>query len=139
MSTADTDDRIERWIDIDAEPDAVWAAIGAFDAIGDWHPGVTSCELIDIEGDLHRRLTLADGGALFERLIEQGPRRYVYEIVDGPLPVSDYRSVFSVTPRNGGSRVFWTCVFEAEDETADGIVAGVYEAGLEVIRDRFAG
>lgn len=139
MTTADTDDRIERWIEIPGDPDAVWAAVGGFGAIADWHPALESCELLEIDGETHRRLVLADGGALLERLIEEGPRRYRYEIVDGPLPVADYRSTFAVSPHGGGARVFWSSIFEPTDAAADDIIAGVYEAGLDSIRRRLEG
>lgn len=138
MHAAETDDRIERWVELDADADAVWREIGGFEAVADWHPAVASAERVDIEGEPHRRLTLKDGGALMERLVALHPLRYVYEIVDGPLPVSGYRSTFSVSTRpEGGCRVFWSSIFEAEDETADDIIAGIYETGLEAIRERF--
>ena len=130
-------DRVERWTDLAAPAAEVWAAVGDFGALADWHPAVDKCEIVEIEGETHRHLTLADGELLLEKLIETGDDFYRYEIVEGPLPVEDYRSTFTVFPRGEGCRVFWSSTFDSEDPQADEIVAGIYELGLEAIRERF--
>ncbi|TYO89561.1 SRPBCC family protein [Oceanicella actignis] len=141
MSDREPRDRVERWVDLDADAQRVWAAVGGFGAIADWHPLVESCELVELDGDLHRHLRLADGALMLERLVDQGPHHYRYEIVEGPLPVEDYLSTFTVFARGKGCRVFWSASFEPaipDAEEADRVVAAVYEAGLAAIRDRFS-
>ena len=130
-------DRVERWVDISAPAEKVWAEVGDFAAIADWHPAVDKCEIVEIEGETHRHLTLADGELLLERLEEEGEHFYRYAIVEGPLPVEDYLSTFTVFRRPEGCRVFWSSTFDSEDPMADEMVAGIYEIGLDAIRRRF--
>lgn len=132
-------DRVRRWVVLDLPAEAVWKEVGAFEAIGEWHPAITAVDMVEIEGDTHRHLTTADGSMILERLTGTGAHHYAYEIVDGPLPVTDYRAVFSVAEEGEGCHVFWSAHFEAEDPAADDIVAGIFETGLEALRMRFAG
>ncbi len=76
-----------------AEKD-VWAKIGAFCAIKDWHPALAGCEESK-EGDAtFRTLTLKDGGKIKEKLTGTSETGYTYQIVEGPLPVKDYFASF---------------------------------------------
>ncbi len=126
-----------------APADQIWAAIGKFHALGDWHPAV---EKQTAEGDL-RHLHIAGGGVIVERLLgeETGgeTRSYAYEIVSGPLPVQGYRSVLSVAPAgsgtDAGSVVVWTSTFEPTADAAFRLVAGIYEAGLKALAQKFPG
>lgn len=52
---------------VNASPDQVWRLIGGFDALPDWHPLITRSEAQ--EGGRIRRLTLADGAVVIERLL----------------------------------------------------------------------
>lgn len=131
-------DRLRRMIKLSAPADDVWAAIGGFGDIADWHPLIAKAEVVEIDGETHRHLTTTDGDLILERLIETSPRHYAYEIVDGPLPVADYRAHFSCVPEGVGCHVFWSAHFEAADPAADDIVAAIYEEGLAAIRDRFS-
>ena len=130
-------DRVERWIDLPAPAAEVWALIGPFGAIADWHPAVADAEIVDLEGETHRHLTLADGEKLLERLVEEGDHLYRYEIVEGPLPVEEYRATLTCFSEGSGCRVFWSSTFESEDPAADALIAGIYEAGLEALQRRF--
>lgn len=135
---------VERKIVINATPDDVWAVIGDFGAISDWHPAVATCD-VERNGSLvHRHLRLEGGGEILERETQedQAAHSYGYEIVSSPLPVSSYRSVFRVFPDGTGSRIEWSGEFEAEGVTpneAAEVIAGIYEAGLNSIAARFAG
>ncbi len=119
----------------DADADAVWAAIGDFHALGDWHPAVVKQMA---EGDL-RHLEVPGGAVIVERLIGQDTRSYAYEIVSGPLPVSAYRSVISAAPAGKGSVVVWSSTFEPTAGNAADVIAGIYEAGLAALAERFGG
>jgi len=71
----------------------VWAKIGGFCAIADWHPAVTACEQSD---DTTRILTLADGGTMIETKTKDSKMSYKYTIAEGPLPVDNYKASFTV-------------------------------------------
>jgi hypothetical protein len=107
-------DRIQRWVSLPHPPEKVWAEIGGFGDMAAWHPGIESAEVFDIEGEIHRHLTLGDGGLILERLVETGPEE-------------------------GGCHVFWSAMFEPTDPSADEIVSGFYEEGLRALRERYGG
>lgn len=132
-------DRIQLWVSLPADADTVWAEIGGFKAIADWHPEVVSAELAEIEGETHRHLRMADDSLILERLVETGPRHYTYEIVDSPLPLTGHRATLSCVPEEDGCHVFWSVVFEPTDPAADDIVEGFCRSGLETLRQRFGG
>ncbi|MCL5777402.1 SRPBCC family protein [Limibaculum sp. FT325] len=138
MSFSDRHDRVSRILRLSAPPAEVWAAVGDFGALADWHPVVAKCEIDEIDGDTYRVLTTADGGRLLERLIETGPHHYTYRIEESPLPVDDYRATLSVVAEpDGGCHVYWGSTFEPLDPSADDVVGGIYDAGLEALRARF--
>ena len=132
-------DRIQRWVSLPHPPEKIWAEIGDFGGMDDWHPGIASTEVVDIEGETHRHLTLDNGELLLERLVETGPLYYTYEIVDAPLPLANHRATLSCVPEAGGCHVFWSAVFEPTDPSADEIVSGFYEEGLRALRERYGG
>ena len=132
-------DRIQRWVSLPRSTEDVWAEIGGFGGLADWHPGVASTEVVEIDGLVHRHLTLSDGGRLLERLIETGPHHYTYEIIDSPLPLTDHRATLSCVAEAGGCHVFWSAMFEPTDVSTDEIVCGFYEEGLRALRERYNG
>lgn len=133
----ETRDRIQRWVSLPHPPDKIWAAHGGFGDLADWHPGVESTELVEIEGIVHRHLTLSNGGLLLERLLDTGPHHYSYEMVEGPLPLTDHRATLSCVAEEGGCHMFWSAVFEPIDPSADKIVAGFFEQGLRALRELY--
>lgn len=117
-------------------PAAVWAKIGAFCAIGDWHPAVASCKQSEEGGATYRTLALEGGGTIKERLVETTDSGYTYEIVESPLPVQNYRSTFSVKAAGEDTAVDWTGSFDAKDAPdadAEAAITGIYTAGLDSI------
>lgn len=138
----DDHDQVRRMVSLPADRDRVWAEIGGFGRIGEWHPLIASVELTEIDGDIYRHLATSDGDAYFERLVEEGPHHLTYEMVDGPLPVSDYRATLSCVSEGAGCHVYWSAYFIPADgggHVLDGIVAKFYEIGLRSIAERFAG
>lgn len=134
-------DRIQRMVSLPADRDAVWAEIGGFGRIAEWHPLIDSVELTEIEGDAYRHLRTTEGELFFERLIEAGPHHITYEIMDGPLPVSDYRATLSCVAEDGGCHVHWSAHFKPTQDAerlSDEIVAKFYEIGLQALRERYA-
>lgn len=123
---------------------AVWAKIGGFCAIKDWHPALAGCEETK-EGDAtFRTLTLKDGGKIKEKLTGTSATGYTYQIVDGPLPVKDYSASFSARADNdepGKAIVVWSASFAAKgkpDSEARGVIEGIFKDGLKSISDRAA-
>lgn len=130
-------DRIRRWVRLAAAPDAVWAEIGAFGAVADWHPMVTESPVFLLEGDQCRHLKLTDGGLFLDRLLETGPHHYRYAVVEGPAALEDATGTLSVVAEDGTCHVFWSLDFAPRDPSADAIAAGLIESGLRALRDRF--
>ncbi|HWO13374.1 MAG TPA: SRPBCC family protein [Polyangiaceae bacterium] len=125
-----------------ASVDDVWSAIGGFNDLPQWHPAVTGSTLED--GGRVRRLRLANGASLVERLrtFSERDRTYGYSIEQGPLPVSAYLSELRVSEPEGGSgcKVEWSGEFAPEgvaEAEAVTIIAGIYRAGLDLLRERF--
>jgi hypothetical protein len=139
MTTGAHGHRVQRWVDLPVSPDTVWAEIGGFGALAEWHPAISACEIVEIGGETHRHLTLADGEMILEKLTGTGPRLYRYEMVETPLPVANYHGTFTVAAEPAGARVFWSSVFDAEDPGVVALIGEVYELGLEALRDRYGG
>ena len=68
----------------------VWATIGGFNALPDWHPAVEKSELDEQGGITVRKLSLAGGGTILEKLeqVDENERVYSYSIMESPLPVA---------------------------------------------------
>lgn len=128
-------------LEIGAAPGTVWDVIGNPDGLSDWHPAIAT----SVVTDGVRNCTLEGGGDLVEPIIEHsdGGRYYVYEIAQGPFPMSAYRSKIAVEDASGSSRVVWEAHFEPDDAAStDEMVAtfdAIYRAGLEVVRERCEG
>jgi hypothetical protein len=117
-------------------PEDVWAKIGAFCAIQEWHPVIASCEESEEGGDKYRALTTGDGAVVKEKLIEMTASGYTYEIVESPLPVANYRATLSVAASGDGTVVDWVANFDAKgasDADAEGVIAGIFQGGLDNI------
>lgn len=134
--------KVHETVALSSSVDEVWAVIGGFDDLPQWHPGVASSALE--EGGRVRRLQLTSGASLLERLqsFSERERSYSYSIERGPLPVSRYRSLLHVRePADGGGcQVEWSGDFTpdgASEAEAIRVIAGIYRAGLERLRERF--
>ena len=116
--------------------DAMWAKVGDFCGISQWHPAIEKCEL-SADGK-QRTLSLKGGGTVVEKLVKMDAahRSYTYAIINSPLPVSHYRSTLSVKPHGKGSTVSWTGKFDAKgasDADAKKTMDGVYDAGVKAL------
>ena len=122
--------------EIKASPAAVWAKVGEWCAIKDWHPAIASCEA-GKKG--FRTLTIKDGGKVLERLTKTGKYSYSYEILESPLPVKNYSATFTAKPDSlGTTDLTWTAKFDPKGKSeaeAVGVIKGVFEAGLKNIKD----
>jgi hypothetical protein len=118
----------------------LWAKFGGWCGIKDWHPAIASCEEVT-EGDAKFRiLTLKDGGKIKEKLLDEKPNFYRYEIVESPLPVKNYQAQFALTPDDDDEdeiNFAWSAVFDANgkpDAEAKGVIEGIFKAGLDNIK-----
>ena len=70
--------------------DIAWALLGGFNNLPLWLPKIQKSILED--GGRLRRLTLADGATIIERLLSSDERErvYTYSYISGPEPVEDY-------------------------------------------------
>lgn len=118
-----------------APPARVWAKIGDWCAIKDWHPAIANC--ISDKKD-YRTLTLKDGGRIVEKQTKTGKFSYSYDIIDGPLPVKNYSATLTAKPdSNGNTDLTWTAKFDAKDKPAseaESVIKGIFKAGLDNIK-----
>jgi uncharacterized protein YndB with AHSA1/START domain len=128
-------------VTIKAPPAKVWAAIGDFCGIAQWHPAIAGC-VPSMRGRAKlRTLALKGGGTIVERQVSRNDHAmsYTYAIVSGPLPVAQYRSTLSVQPGAGGSTVTWSGTFVAkgaDDAKATAAIQGIYDSGLAALADK---
>ena len=94
-------------VEVAAPPERVWATIGDFCSIAEWHPVVGQCAESEQNGAAMRKLTTVDGGILVEKRVQYSEEgmSYTYVIVDSPLPVSDYVSTLAVMGMGSGSMI----------------------------------
>ncbi len=141
---------LTRSVEVKGDPAQVWAAIGAYCAIKDWHPAIGKCTE-DGKTPTTRTLVTKDGKATFVEL--QTARddvkhrytytyTYTYTFTSAPVPVTHYSSTFKVEAVGPGStRVTWSGAYTPdpgkEKDAADALT-GIYESGLTAIQARLA-
>ena len=138
-------------IAIDAPASKVWHAAKDFNGLNTWHPAIATDEIIEGKNNTVgavRLLTLKGGGTIKEKLLAFDPasRSYKYAIVEGVIPVSDYRSTFVVkSAGKNKSVVTWSGHFKRKnvgdnpadnenDKTAVDTISGVYQGGLDNLK-----
>jgi len=128
-------------IDIPASADQVWNLVAGFNSLAQWLPMIQQSEAQE-HGRL-RHLTTVDGTVIVERLesYDNAARTYSYSITQGPFPVTDYLATLKVIEVDAGnSRVEWGGRFTPagiSDAEAVEIFDGVYQGGLQALRDNF--
>jgi len=131
--------QVTRSATINATPAEVWALIGGFQALPEWHPAVAGSAKEIIDGIEHRRLSLEGGGEILEKNLGADAMSYGYEIVESPLPVADYRSILTLSEAGGMAVATWSSTFDGTGEGSAAVIAGIYEAGLGALVSRFSG
>lgn len=139
-----TADSLMRSVDVNGTPAEVWSLIGPFCAIKDWLPPVGSCTE-DGKTPPTRTLVTKDGSATFVETQtgrSSEKRSYSYIFKSSPLPVTRYESTIEVTAKGPGqSTVTWSSTYtanEGKEKEAKEALTGVYAAGLDFIKTRFA-
>lgn len=119
----------------------VWAVVGDFLNIHQWHPAVDRTEAIGAGGI--RRIHSANGGPIFDEVQlerdEEG-HRMRYAILGKQFPMENYSAWMSVEDADGGSVVRWHSAFapdEGREEKAAGIVKFIYKSGFDALVERF--
>ena len=125
-----------------ASPADVWAVIGKFGELAEWHPAASASSAETVGGEVRRTIVVGDGARLVEKLENQDDTAftYSYSILEGPLPVDDYLSVLSVEAAETGSVIHWSGKFVAKgapDEQAESVIGGIYDMGLNALKKRF--
>jgi uncharacterized protein YndB with AHSA1/START domain len=135
--------KVDMKTEISVSPDKVWELIGGFNALPDWHPAVEKSELEE-EGTM-RRLSLAGGGTIIEKLEkrDEKERVYTYSIINSPLPVANYTATIRVMDDgSGNSTVEWASEFNADgapENDAIDVIQGIYQAGFDNLKKMFGG
>jgi uncharacterized protein YndB with AHSA1/START domain len=125
-------------VDINADPDAVWAVLADLPATRWWLPGVVAAR---VDGDL-RVCTMADGQEIHERItdVSAEERSYRFEHLRAPLPVQRSGGTFAVAAGHGPgtARVTLQTTFEPLDPTAaeevTGMIQGAFGQSLNALR-----
>lgn len=135
---------LTRSINVHGSPATVWAAIGPFCSISEWHPAIANCSE-DGKSPPTRTLKARAGDATFVELQLSRSERYhsySYTFTSAPIPVTNYKSVLSVVANgHGGSTVKWSGVYlpnPGMDQAAANALGGIYEAGLRSIKARLS-
>ncbi len=130
---------VSRKIEVAGDKAQIWAKIGGWCAIADWHPVIAKCEESNAGGATRRVLTTKDGGVIKETRLKTTETSYSYQIDESPLPVANYTSTFAVEPAAGGNAgvsVVWSAKFDPKGMTeaeATAVMDGVFKAGLDGI------
>jgi len=138
---------VSRTIVIQAPVDTVWSASKDFDGLAKWHPALEKDEIVkgtnNVPGAV-RSLSLKGGGTIREQLLafSNPTHSFRYKILESPLPVVSYVSIFTVKPGKGDTTIVnWVGTFKRksaaenppEDQTDDAakkVIAGIYSSGL---------
>lgn len=137
-------DQLTRSIDVSGTPAQVWAMIGPFCAIKDWHPAIGACTEAGTNPPT-RTLVTKDGKATFveaQTEYSDTEHRYSYSFITSPLPVTQYTSTFAVTEKSAGvSTVTWSGNYApdaGQEKAAMDALSGIYQSGLDAIKAKLA-
>jgi len=135
---------LSRSVDVNGTPAAVWAMIGPFCAIKDWHPAIGACTQ-DGAAPPTRTLVTKDGKATFvetQTARSDATHLYSYTFKSSPLPVTRYASTIAVTAKGDGmSTVTWSSTYTPDpgkEKDANDALTGIYDSGLGAIKARLA-
>jgi hypothetical protein len=134
---------VKRSVELEAEKAKVWAKIGGWCAIADWHPAIAKCEEKTEGGKTRRVLTTKDGGVIHETRLTATETGYSYQIDESPLPVANYSANFAVVPDADDEdeiNVVWSAKFDPKGATeaeAKAVIDGIFKAGLDEFKKMF--
>ena len=116
--------KVKRSVIIDAPIDTVWQVIREFDGVANWNPGVVSAALEtgkNTEVGAIRKLDIADGSIFRETLLAHSDLEhfYVYDILESPLPCSNYIACHRLIEITEGNRTLGLWEGEFNCDPAD--------------------
>lgn len=127
----------------------VWKVVRDFNGLPNWTPFVAESRIeqnakADQIGCI-RNFVLKDGGRIRERLLALSDYDLscTYAILESPMGVTDYVATLSLTPVTDGNVTFaeWQAEFECAPEREDALVrqigTGVFQTGLNALKQRF--
>lgn len=127
---------------LDGTDKDVWAKVGGFCSIKDWHPALSGCDETKVGNETFRTLTLKEGGKIKEKLTGQTETGYTYQIIESPLPVKEYFATFSARSDGdepGKTLVVWSATFQSNgkpDSEARSVIEGIFNDGLTGLSKR---
>ena len=117
--------KVMRSVVIDAPINEVWAAVRRFDGVVNWNPGVTTATMesgLPTEVGAVRKLDIADGSVFRETLLAHSDLEhfYTYDIIESPLPCSNYVSCHRFIEITDGERTLgiWRGQFDCAEADA---------------------
>ncbi len=117
--------KVMRSVVIDAPIERVWQTVRRFDGVAAWNPGVTAARLehgTATEVGAVRALDIVDGSLFRETLLAHSDREhfYTYDIVDSPLPCSNYVACHRFVEITEGNRTLgiWEGEFDCDPQDA---------------------
>lgn len=135
--------KVMRSVIIEVPVDRVWAAVRTFDGVVNWNPGVVAARMesgAPTAVGAIRHLDIVDGTVFRETLLAHSDidRFYAYDIIEGPLPCSDYVSVHRFLPITEGDMTLgiWEGAFHCDPADAESLEAIV---GDRIYRDGMLG
>ncbi|MFJ9691828.1 SRPBCC family protein [Kitasatospora sp. NPDC101183] len=133
---------------VQAPAEEVWALIGDFHRLGEWHPGLPpSTAGNELHGNAIGSIRVFEfnGVVLRETLLayDAEGRSHTYGFPDGTFALVGYRATLRLAPVTelGASFVEWSAVFDVDPqqrEESTALVQGVFTTGLAALRERFA-
>ena len=135
-------------VPIEASAEDVWAVVGNFNGLPDWHPWVTASVLEPAAGGVGRRVTIGGGAAgrreLTERLVsfDSTRREWAYTVIAGPTTFTNYVGRIRVTPSGEAKCTAeyagrFTAAAGNTDAEATERIRTFWEAGLSNLPARF--
>lgn len=124
---------------ISATADTVWALVGRFGDLDEWHPWVPNCSLSD--DGLTRTIDLGAMSAIEvldpSRTTSHG---HSYTVTKSPMPIRDYRATWSVVDGDGGCTLKIHAAFEPVGDEAQAVamIRGFFDTAITTLQKRFA-
>ena len=126
--------------------DEVWKLVGGFDALLDRHPPVLESRTDGEGGGSVRRLSLAGGDTIVERLesVDDDQRHDSDSIIDRPFPLSDDEARIRVRDKSDSTatKLEWSSEFGprgAPENAASKAIQGIHDAGVVSLKKIFGG
>ena len=118
--------KVMRSVVIDAPITEVWAVVRNFDGVVNWNAGVTAATLESgspTQVGAVRKLDIADGSMFRETLLAHSDLEhfYTYDIIESPLPCSNYVSCHRFIEITDGNRTLgiWQGEFDCTEADAE--------------------